>query len=86
MGDVRGVISVKIPRDSIGAFFAQQSFYTILFDVLVLFILVAIVFLVFRAFSGFNRELEDEVEQKTAQIKAASNDLYHYKKSLDEST
>jgi len=86
LNDLRGVLSVKIPTEHIQTFFKVQELTALGFDALIFLLLILLLVGIYRILSLFNEELSKQVEEKTKEISAAMNDIYHYKKTLDDSS
>lgn len=68
LGETRGVISIKMPKGEIHEFLFSRLMYSVFYDLFLLFILFAMVFVLMRKFSEMNVMLETEVQKKTEEL------------------
>lgn len=86
LGDLRGVLSVKIPKENIGEFFFVQKITSFIFNVAVFVLFAILLFGAYRMLGSYSRTLEEEVKEKTLQLRKKINDLNTYKQTLDDSS
>ena len=69
LGDVRGIVSIKIPKKELSSYFFKSFFKSALYDlILFLLLFVAIVYLI-RYSKKINEMLEQKIEVKTNELK-----------------
>jgi diguanylate cyclase (GGDEF)-like protein len=73
LGEVRGILSVKIPKENLNEYFLGGFFYAITYDIVFLIIIFLIAQYLLKEFRIINRSLELKVVQKTKELK---NSLY----------
>ncbi len=69
LGELRGVISLKIPKKSLKHYFLKNFYYSILFDILLYLALFVMSFYVIRKIDKINTILEDEVSKISMDLK-----------------
>ncbi|MCK9161493.1 MAG: EAL domain-containing protein [Arcobacteraceae bacterium] len=86
LGELRGVISIKIPQENIDSYFYTYELLSYSFEFFVFIILLGIVFVAYKILNSYNIDLEEEVSKKTLTIQKAYNDINQYKNALNESS
>jgi len=86
LGDLRGVISVKIPKEHISEFFGIQKSFSLFFNFAIFGIFLLLLLGAYKILALFNKELQNEVAEKTKELNSRLNDLSLYKKTLDDSS
>jgi len=86
LGDVRGVLSVKIPKEHIEEFFFIQKITGFIFDASVFTLFCMVLFGAYRFLGSYSRVLEDEIKSKTLELRKKIQDLNSYKQTLDDSS
>ncbi|GEM_PF-586037 len=84
-GELRGILSIKMPEEKISAFLAPSFYIQAAYDFglfVLLFFLVRYLILKFR---NFSRNLEEDVERRTSELRRSVTMLDEYKRALDGS-
>jgi PAS domain S-box-containing protein/diguanylate cyclase (GGDEF)-like protein len=90
-GDLRGIISIKIQRDTINKdeliklFFIKSTVITLLSSIVFLVVIFMLIRRVRRNDERYTRELEETVSSKTKELRGQINMLQEYSKVLDAS-
>lgn len=83
LGEIRGIISVKVPIKHVEKIINKQFFGSLLYD-LVLVIIISIIAIYFiRYFSKLQVDLENELEDRTKELKNSLSFLESYKDAID---
>jgi diguanylate cyclase (GGDEF)-like protein len=69
LGDVRAIVSVKIPREDINPYFINNLFHSIFYDIIFLIIVFFISYHMLKKSKETNRFLELKVSKKTQELK-----------------
>ncbi|MCF6310752.1 MAG: EAL domain-containing protein [Sulfurimonas sp.] len=69
LGDIRGIMSMKIPRENLKEYFLTNFFYSIIYDIIVLIILFLGVHYLINKSKKINSILEFKVKEKTKELK-----------------
>ncbi len=83
IGDIRGIISIKVPIFYVDSIFSKQFFVSILYDFLLITIVSIIAFYLMRFFSKLQMKLEDELDEKTYELKNSLSFLESYQDAID---
>lgn len=86
IGDLRGIVSVKIPTKNIDIFFLTQKILIFIFDFIIFILLILIVAIAYKILNAYNQDLSEEVNKKTRSLQQALHDINQYKKALDDSS
>ena len=70
LGEVRGILSVKIPIKSIDEYFMNYFYQSIVYDFILFILLFIAVFYITRKSKNINRLLETTVHKKTQELKS----------------
>lgn len=85
VGDLRGILSIKTPEEKVSAFVAPSFWIQAAYDFLLFVVLFFLVrYLIFK-FRTFSHDLEEDVENKTSQLRQSVRMLDEYKRALDDS-
>jgi len=84
LGDLRGIISVKIPLQSVHQYFNAQFIETISVDLILVFLVLVSTLYLIRYFSKVGKRLEDKVATKTKALRESLAHLTSYKRAIDE--
>jgi diguanylate cyclase (GGDEF)-like protein len=68
LGEVRGILSIKIPKESLENFFIRFFYYSVVYDMFLLLLLFAFLFYLLKKFKSINYLLENEVNRKTLEV------------------
>lgn len=71
LGDVRGIISIQMPKANLTRYFYTNLTKSIFFDLLLLIILFAGVAYVLKQSKNINEKLEEKINEKTKELKDA---------------
>jgi diguanylate cyclase (GGDEF)-like protein len=69
LGDVRGILSVKIPKDNLNEYFYASFFYTIIYDILFIIIIFLLAQYLLKKINIINRSLTLKVLQKSKELR-----------------
>ena len=86
LGEVRGIISLKVPKENLNKYFFESFIDSIIYDIL-LFISLAwfIIYLIKKA-NKMNEVLESKIEYKTKELSDQNSFLNSYVQALDNSS
>jgi len=73
LGELRGIISIKIPKKNISQYFSNTFIKSVFFDFLILLIILAIASYLIKYFKNLSQELELEVHNKTKELNNLAN-------------
>ncbi|MEA1891980.1 MAG: EAL domain-containing protein [Campylobacterota bacterium] len=82
IGEVRGILSVKVPTDYVDKIFSKQLYTSIVYDFLLFSIVTIIAIYLMRFFSNFQAKLEDELDGKTSELQKSLSILTKQKEEL----
>lgn len=83
LGDVRGIISLKIPTKHVEQIINKQFFGSLIYDLILVVIISTIAFYFIRYFSKLRLDLEEELEDRTKELKNSLSFLESYKDAID---
>ncbi|WP_294966267.1 DUF3365 domain-containing protein, partial [Sulfurimonas sp.] len=83
IGDIRGVLSIKVPTYHVDKIINKQFFISVLYDLLLMVIVSLIAFYLLKFFSKLQNELEDELDERTDELKNSLSFLESYKDAID---
>ncbi len=86
IGDVRGIISIKLPTDILDAYFMKDFIYSVFYDILLLIFLFTLIFYLLKKSKKINELLENLVNEQTEELIAQNNFLNSYLLALDNSS
>jgi len=86
LGDLRGIISIKIPIKEVHQYFISQFFKSLFFDFIVILIISLLTAYFIRYFKFLNEKLEDEVELRTKALQENIAFFESYKIAIDTSS
>ena len=69
LGDVRGIMSIVIPKKIVNEYFFQHLFYAIVYDLLLFVALFIAIFFLIKKSKKLNDYLEIEIKSKTKELK-----------------
>jgi len=72
LGEVRGILSIKIPMEHINAVFDKQFYGSLIYDFILISIVTIISIYLIRFFSSLHIGLEDELHKRTNELKNIS--------------
>ncbi len=68
LGEVRGILSIQLPKETLNNFFRHFFYYSIVYDGLLLFLLFIFILYLLKKFKFINNILEIEVDKKTLEL------------------
>ncbi|EQB40663.1 diguanylate cyclase [Sulfurimonas hongkongensis] len=83
LGEIRGILSVKVPTKHVEKIINKQFFGSLLYDLLLIIVISIIAFYFIKYFSNLQRELEEELEDRTKELKNSLSFLESYKDAID---
>ena len=86
VGELRGIISIKVPKDKIGNYFTDGFIKDVLFDLLIIIIIFLITSYLIKYFRGLAKNLELEVKSKTNELENNVAFLKGHQLAMDESS
>lgn len=69
LGEVRGIMSITIPKISLDQYFSKEFSYSVIYDLLLFIFLFIAVFFLIKKSNKLNDYLKNEVETKTQELK-----------------
>jgi diguanylate cyclase (GGDEF)-like protein/PAS domain S-box-containing protein len=84
MGDIRGILSVKVPSESVNSIFNKQFLGSLLYDFLLIGIVTFIALYLIQFFSKLQENLEDELDSRTKELQDSLSFLQSYKDAIDD--
>lgn len=69
LGDIRGIVSIKIPKSKLDAYFFKNFKKAMVFDFVLLFVLFAGVYYILKNIRKMNQSLEQKITQKSIELK-----------------
>ncbi|WP_457748686.1 EAL domain-containing protein [Sulfurimonas sp.] len=69
LGELRGIMSIKIPKDKVNSYFIPQFFYSVFYDFLLLVVLFIIIYMIIKKSKKINAFLEQKIQYKTNELK-----------------
>jgi len=85
LGEVRGIVSVKLPKDVLDRYFLKIFFYSIIYDIFLLLMLFAFIYYLINKSKKINTLLNIEVEEKTSALVSKNSFLKSYTHALNSS-
>lgn len=83
VGDIRGILSIKVPTYHVNRIINKQFLASVLYDLLLMVIISIIAFYLVRYFSRLQVELEDELDDRTHELQNSLSFLKSYKDAID---
>ena len=84
VGDIRGILSVKVPTKKVDEIFDKQFFGSLMYDFLMIFMVSLVAFYLVRFFSKLQSNLEDELDERTKELQDSLSFLQSYKDAIDD--
>ncbi len=69
IGEVRGIVSIKIPKETLRKYFFKSFLFSVVYDILIFLALFFAIFYLIRKSKKINEFLEFEVKSKTKELK-----------------
>ncbi|WP_321777840.1 EAL domain-containing protein [Sulfurimonas sp.] len=73
IGDIRGILSIKVPTFYINKIFSKQFFASLVYDFLLISIVSIIAFLLMKFFSKQQEKIEEELNARTSELKVTAS-------------
>ena len=86
VGELRGIVSIKVPKKKIGSYFTHSFVKDVIFDMFIVFIVFFIAVYLVKYFRSLAHNLELEVQDKTKELSHNVAFLESYKNAMDESS
>jgi len=83
LGEIRGILSVKVPTEHVEQIINKQFLGSLLYDLVLVIVISIIAFYFIRYFSSLQMELEEELELRTKELKNSLSFLESYKDAID---
>jgi diguanylate cyclase (GGDEF)-like protein/PAS domain S-box-containing protein len=83
MGDIRGILSVKVPTEHIVSVFNRQFFSSVIYDTFLVIIIILVSLYLIRFFSKLQKNLENELYKRTKELQDSLSFLQSYKDAID---
>jgi len=69
LGELRGIMSIKIPKNKINSYFMSHFFYSVIYDFLLFIVLFVILYNIVKKSKNINNFLEYQIHLKTNELK-----------------
>ena len=69
LGELRGIMSIKIPKNKINSYFMSHFFYSVIYDFLLFIVLFVIIYNIVKKSKNINNFLEYQIQLKTNELK-----------------
>ena len=69
IGDIRGIVSISIPKDKVKEYFWNDFKHATLYDVTLFLLLFSAVYYLIRESNSIHKSLQEEIQKKTKEIK-----------------
>ena len=86
VGEVRGIVSIKIPKASLYDYFFHQFVYSVLYALGLLVLMFIFIRYLLKRSEKINDELEAKVFEKTGELSSKNAILQSYVKALDQTS
>ena len=86
LGELRGILSIKIPKETLETYFIPSFFKGVVFDVILLLYLFGVSLFFIKYFRNLSTQLNIEVDRKTKELKENLALLKSYQIALDKSS
>ncbi len=86
LGDLRGIVSIKIPLQEIHKYFISQFVKTVFYDFIVILIISFAVLYLIRFLKSLNKKLEDKIKSRTHELEENIASFESYKIAMDTSS
>jgi PAS domain S-box-containing protein/diguanylate cyclase (GGDEF)-like protein len=83
IGDIRGILSIKVPTFHVDNIINKQFLGSVLYDLALMIVISLIAFYLLKFFSKLQNELEDELDERTDELKNSLSFLESYKDAID---
>jgi|GEM_PF-1310686 len=86
VGDLRGIVSIKVPKSSVDQYFSHTFIMGVIFDSMTLLLILIISGYLIKYFKSLSQNLEQEVKDKTLELSKNVAFLESHKIAMDESS
>lgn len=86
LGELRGIVSLKVPKSKISDYFFSSFLKELLFDAFIATLIILITFYFVKYFRNLAQNLEIDVQEKTKELVKNIAYLNSYKLAIDESS
>jgi len=86
IGELRGIISIKIPKKELKEYFNFSFLKNLLFDIFIVLIIVFISLYLIRYFKNLSNKLKKEIGEKTIELEKSIASLSSHQLAMDESS
>jgi len=86
LGEVRGIISIKVPKENLNKYFFESFVDSIIYDILLFISLAWFIFYLIKKANKINEILEIKIENKTKALSDQNAFLNSYVQALDNSS
>ncbi|WP_262823927.1 EAL domain-containing protein [Sulfurimonas gotlandica] len=83
IGDIRGILSIKVPTFHVDNIINRQFLGSVLYDLGLMIVISLIAFYLVRFFSKLQAKLETELDERTHELKNSLSFLESYKDAID---
>jgi len=75
LGEVRGIVSIQLPKKILNDFFSRFFYYSVFYDIVLLLLLFIFIYYLLKKFKSINTILENEVNKKTLELRTSKTNL-----------
>jgi len=86
LGDIRGIVSIKIPKHNLKEYFLQDFIYSVFYDIGIFFLLFIFILFLLKKFKQINNFLRITIKEKTDSLSKQNSFLRSYTEALDQSS
>ena len=86
LGEVRGIISIKVPKENLNKYFYENFINSIIYDILLFIALAWFIFYLIKKLNNINKVLEEKIKNKTKELSDQNAFLNSYVQALDNSS
>ena len=83
IGEIRGIVSVKLPIFRVNKIINKQFFASVLYDLILMIFVSLVAYYLMRFFSKLQIELEEELGDRTVELQNSLSFLKSYKEAID---
>jgi diguanylate cyclase (GGDEF)-like protein/PAS domain S-box-containing protein len=84
LGELRGILSIKIPMENVNTIFDKQFYASLVYDFIMISIVSMLALFLIRFFSRLNVELEKDLDERTNELRHSLSNLESYKDAIDD--
>ncbi|MFK5938317.1 MAG: EAL domain-containing protein [Sulfurimonas sp.] len=70
LGEVRGILSIKVPKDSVGNYFLRSFIESVVYDIILFILLFLGISFLAKKSKNINKNLQKEIQEKTKALKS----------------